>query len=287
MKKLILHVDYDKVSFLEDRLCLEETEGFEVQNDQEALLFSQKLYEDERPDIQAATHATILVYGEFIALQKIRAKYEAFLLSSSLEDVEEINWNQKWAESFRPFEAGRNFYIHPPWAEGHPGRLNLTIDPGMAFGTGSHETTRACLLAMEKYLREGMKVLDVGTGSGILAIAAKKMGANEVIGVEIDALALENARHNADINQVEIAFYRAGNLSGVAGSYDMILANILPEVLLELREEIVDRLQPQGVVILSGILDKRVEKVLHAYRELQLLEIIPEGDWRALVLKRK
>jgi ribosomal protein L11 methyltransferase len=200
------------------------------------------------------------------------------------------DWNENWKKNFTAIDAGTRFTILPPWEERHRGRINLIIDPGMAFGTGHHETTRSCLVLMEKY--DGKvprhRFLDLGTGTGLLAIAAVKLGYREVVAIDTDPLATEAARMNSGLNQAGTIEIREGSIDAASGTFDCIAANIISGVLVLLAPEIAARLKPAGISILSGILAEQADEVVEAYERagLTLVEKFPDNKWISLVLQK-
>lgn len=201
--------------------------------------------------------------------------------------IPEQDWNESWKKSFQPIDVG-SFTILPPWEGPRSGRINLVIDPAMAFGTGHHETTRSCLVLMDKYAAapgiDGF--LDVGTGTGILAIAAAKRGWRNVIGVDTDLLAVEAALKNIELNRVSGVHIREGSISDVGGRFGRITANIISGVLIQLAPEIAAHLSYNGTAILSGILKGQDDDVIEAMEEagLKLIERYDDGKWRSLVM---
>ena len=163
------------------------------------------------------------------------------------------------------------------------------MDPGLAFGTGTHETTRLCAESLEKYLVCNSSVLDVGCGSGILSIAAKKLGAGYVFGCDIDPVAVRVAKENADANGVNCEYGVSDLLKGVKGKYDIMCANIVADILIRMAPDAAGCLNDGGIVIASGIIASRCDEVIKAMSEngLELIETDSENDWRALILKKK
>lgn len=202
----------------------------------------------------------------------------------------ESDWNGEWRKYFRPLRAGKTVWVAPPWDVPRltPGEILVIIDPQMAFGTGSHQSTRLVILAMEKYLRPGDTVLDVGTGSGILSILAKKIGARDVFGFDIEYDAIENAHHNLKLNRVSGIEFQVGDLSVVPNrKYDLILANISREVLLDMLPTLAEKLASGGRLILSGFLIDDREIMINAIPSgLQLLDELHLDEWLGLVLKK-
>ena len=170
--------------------------------------------------------------------------------------VPEEDWNRTWKAGFKPLDVGSRFTILPPWENKVAGRTSLIIDPGMAFGTGHHETTRSCLLLLEQYARPGLKkrFLDLGTGTGLLAIAAVRLGYEHVVAVDTDPEATEAAERNLALNDITTVRVVLGDIFSLEGTFDLIAANIISGVLITLAHEIAAHLAPEGAAILSGIL---------------------------------
>lgn len=180
------------------------------------------------------------------------------------ETIAEQNWVQLTQSQFEPIRVSERLWIVPSWhAAPDPDALVLVLDPGMAFGTGSHPTTRLCLEWIERTVAPGVSVLDYGCGSGILAIAAAKLGAGEVLGVDIDPQAVTAARNNADINAVSARF--ADSAAPLEGSFDMVVANILANPLKALAPAICSHVRPGGALALSGILVEQAEELIALY----------------------
>ncbi|MBI5343106.1 MAG: 50S ribosomal protein L11 methyltransferase [Deltaproteobacteria bacterium] len=213
----------------------------------------------------------------------------------SAAEISDFGWAEKWKEFFLPRKVGRRLVVRPSWEpyEAADGEVVLTIDPGQAFGTGTHETTRLCLQYIEDVfdtVPPPRRVLDVGTGTGILGIAAARLGAACVLGIDTDPKAVEVAEENARINGVADRFAATFNpLSTAEGTYDLVLANILAEILIDLKGEILSRCAVGGTLILSGILDEKSGWVEEEYRSegVRLIERKTDGQWAALLLRRE
>jgi ribosomal protein L11 methyltransferase len=200
----------------------------------------------------------------------------------SVEPVEEQNWVQLTQAQFDPIRISERLWIVPSWHESpDPAAVNLILDPGMAFGTGSHPTTRLCLEWLERNVTAGCSVLDYGCGSGILAIAAARLGAGRVAGVDIDPLAVEAARANAERNEVVAQF--ADSTQPVAGEYDLVVANILSNPLRVLAPAICGHVRSGGRLALSGILREQAEEIIGIYAQWLPMQVAATGeDWICL-----
>lgn len=202
--------------------------------------------------------------------------------------LSERDWNEPWKKRFIPMDVGEQLSILPPWEKSDKGRIPLIIDPGMAFGTGHHETTKACLQLIEKFSKTSPKdrFLDVGTGTGILAIAASRLGFKAVLGIDIDPLAIDAAKRNAELNLLQNVEIQEETITEVHGAFDMIAANLMSEVLITIAPEIASRLNYGGIAILSGMLKGQEEDVLHAMKRsgLSPFEVLVDGRWVSLVL---
>lgn len=207
--------------------------------------------------------------------------------------VANADWANSWKQHFAPFQVGDRLVIRPSWVEwpAAPGQVVLTLDPGQAFGTGSHATTSLCLEKIADLFAADVvprTVLDVGTGSGILAMAAAALGAEQVLGCDIDAeacrVARENILHN-DLRQIRIT---EQSLEQIPGRYDLILANILAGENIRLAPLFLEHLQPGGHLLLSGILAEQQAQVVAAYAEqpVGLVEIRQRDEWLCLVYRR-
>jgi ribosomal protein L11 methyltransferase len=206
--------------------------------------------------------------------------------------VAEADWEKAWKEQLSVLHIGQHVIIRPSWLDYtlSSGDVVIDLDPGMAFGTGLHPTTQLCLEALEELLQPGAEVLDLGTGSGILAIAAAKMGARSVKAVDNDPVAVKTARENAITNDVQKAVHIAeGSLEDISGDYDLVVVNILARVITEmLQEGLEKRIRPGGKMIAAGILADQEATVTEALDQgkLTLVERRQRGDWVCLVISR-
>jgi ribosomal protein L11 methyltransferase len=210
----------------------------------------------------------------------------------SVDTVVEENWNEEWEKTIRPLPVGNRFLIRPSWHDlpGPTDRIVLTIDPKMSFGTGYHETTRLVLRLMERRAPLSGRLLDVGTGTGILAIGGLKLGAGSANGVDVDDWSYANARENAVLNNVADIFdVRIGDLAAVQESgFDIILANIQLNIITAMLPDLIRKLAPSGILILSGLLLQDEEDIVRALSvcDLHVTENLRENEWLALVCCR-
>jgi ribosomal protein L11 methyltransferase len=210
----------------------------------------------------------------------------------SFRPVAEEDWVEAWKERLKVLRIGRHIVIRPSWRDyaPEPGDVVIQLDPGMAFGTGLHPTTQMCLAALEALMRPEAAVLDLGTGSGILAIAAAKLGAGRVLAVDRDSLAVKTARGNLLTNGVQgVVSVMEGSLQDVLGSYDLVVVNILAKVIVEMMEEgLATRLYPGGRLITAGIIADQVSEVVAALERggLAAVERQQREDWVCLVASR-
>lgn len=206
---------------------------------------------------------------------------------------EEDEWLNNWRKYYRPIEVGENLLIQPVFKDEvkDTERTVIKIEPGLAFGTGNHESTRLCLEAVEKYTQKGMRVLDVGCGSGILGIASVLLGASEAFGADIDATAVRIANENAELNSVSGKFTaECGDLTEHAkGKYNLVLANIVADVIISLTDNIKTYMVDDAVFVMSGIIDTRESDVLSALEKngFEVIERKPENGWVCLVAKSR
>ena len=208
------------------------------------------------------------------------------MLGASLDRLEDEDWVALTQRQFEPIRAGERLWIVPTWHEPpRPGDVNIVLDPGAAFGTGSHPTTRLCLAWLERQVRAGDSVLDYGCGSGILAIAALKLGAARAAGVDVDPLALEAARYNSSRNGVALDVRDAQ--AGLEGAFRITVANILANPLRMLAPVIAAHTLPHGLIALAGILEDQADAVIAAYApHAALAEAAREAPWVLLVGER-
>jgi len=217
------------------------------------------------------------------AVQSLQSDYRV-----ELHHLPHRNWAVEWRKGFGPQRIGSRLLLHPSWepVEGGPNDVVLEIDPENAFGSGDHETTRLVLGLLDRHVREGARVLDVGCGSGILSIAAVRLGARSSVGVDVEEDAVTVSRRNARLNGVASSVeFSTTRLQRVEGDFDLVVANIETRVLVHMPAALQARMAPGGTLILSGILNREREELLAAYSELHLDDVVEEGEWCACVFR--
>lgn len=206
--------------------------------------------------------------------------------------IVEKNWNEEWENSREVVRVTDNIIIKPTFKdyEAKPGETVLTLDPKMSFGTGDHQTTKICLLFVEKYLKPGMKVLDAGSGTAILGIAAAKLGAESVIAFDIDEWCYDNGIENTQLNDVQkkVEIRKCELKEITEKEFDLVIANIQKNILLELAEGFESRIKQNGVLILSGLLEMDREAINFKFSEIGFSEIdyLKLDDWIGIVLRK-
>ena len=217
------------------------------------------------------------------ALQK--ALNETIELECSHSKQKNSDWVEEYQNSIQPLSIDK-FYIHPTWNEPSSELINIEIDPALAFGTGHHPTTASSLRAISEYVKENDSVLDVGCGSGILGIAAMKLGAL-VDACDTDIVSVENSITNANLNKEKFHNIWEGSCAQTTKKYDIVVANIVADVLTFIAKDLKNALGEDGILVLSGILDKYEEKVLQFYKDCEVLKRIHEDEWVTLIVKLK
>ncbi len=207
----------------------------------------------------------------------------------SVYKQENVDWSKKWKENWKPSKISNNIVICPSWETYSGEETIVTIDPGNAFGTGTHATTQLCVKSYEKYRKNNDIIADIGTGSGILSICAMKLGAIEADAVDTDDTAIETAKINAKINNTKINFQTAASDILPSNKYDFVFANILHNVLAQIMPDLKRIMKKGAKIVLSGILEGKEDVVLNAIKEnrLKLIEKKHQAEWIALIAARE
>ena len=261
------------------------------------------LYEEKSKACSVAGYVTDTPEGkktlEFI--QKLCADAQCAPLQIFIAIVKEEDWAESWKKYFKPIPVGENILICPVWEEvpeEYKSRKVFKIDPGMSFGTGTHETTRLCVAALEKYINRSSLVLDLGCGSGILSVISMILGAKSAVAVDIDENCVRIAGDNAKSNKVSFDNYKvyAGNLLTdkklrdiiSENKYELVLMNIIPDVIIPLLPFVKDLLKDTGVAVLSGIISRYLNDIETAVEScgLQIVEKSCENDWQCVIVRK-
>ena len=230
---------------------------------------------------------------EAVSYIKERLDNENISYDIKIADCATEDWVNNWKQYFHPMPIGDKLLIRPTWEEEYDagGRKVLHIEPGLAFGTGSHPTTKLCLETLEKYIDETSTVLDIGCGSGILSIASLLLGAQNAFGVDIDSLAVKTALANAAENGFDSSKFNVvqGNLSDkVTGKFNVVVANIVADIIMEFNKEVSKFLTDDGVYITGGIIESREDEVLYSFAQngFEIKERFEEKGWLVFVVQK-
>lgn len=227
----------------------------------------------------------------FVELSKVDIGFDLGSLAVDIQTVHEQDWAENWKQYYKPFHAGERLVVKPSWEHYEPKASDLVIemDPGMAFGTGTHETTNMCMQMLEKYVEPGMSCIDIGTGTGILAIAAAMLGAKDVLAIDLDEKAVQVAKENIKKNHLEgtVRAMAGDLLKQTSESAQVVVANIIADVICFLAKPARDHILPGGVLICSGIIREREQDVLHSLKAANytIENRIEKGEWVCLAAR--
>lgn len=225
-------------------------------------------------------------------IEALRRLFDIGTGEVTVAEIDEEDWAHSWKQYYKPVKISEQLTIVPLWEEytPQPEENVILLDPGMAFGTGTHPTTMLCIQAIENYITPGAQVIDVGTGSGVLSIAAAKLGADDVLALDLDAVAVEAARQNVETNGVgsTVEVDTGDLLKGVDGEYDLVVANILADVILLFIEDAYERVKTGGYFITSGIIEEKRPEVSAALvaAGFEIEETRMMEDWVAIIAKK-
>ncbi len=212
-------------------------------------------------------------------------------LTLEIKELENTDWNSEWKKHYKPFEVGNKLVIKPSWEdyESDSSRHIIEIDPGGAFGSGTHETTSMCMEMLEENVTPDVDVFDIGCGSGILGIAAAKLGAKSVVAVDLDEAAVMTTKDNAERNKVDSRFQvHHGNLMDVVkGQADVVVANIIADIIILLSKDLRQFMKPDGLFISSGIIDSKIDDVVAGLETsgFEIVEVRRRGEWAAILAR--
>jgi ribosomal protein L11 methyltransferase len=266
--ELIITTDEKYVDFISDIVCGISDDGIEIDKE--------KIIVRSENDLSSLNKQ----------LQEILGNSKLKNLTFSLGKKENSDWIEAYKNSITPVESG-DFYIHPSWHEPKKDKINISIDPALAFGSGHHATTATCLDMISKYLKPNFSVIDVGCGSGILGLAAKKKGATSVDLCDTDIQAIESTKENFALNNETFDDIWEGSVGIAKKEYDLVLANIIADVLVMISNDLNKATKDGGLIILSGILDKKLDLVTEAFKDLVLLDKILKDEWVTLVYQNR
>lgn len=276
-----------------------ETIGFEIDDPVEKKAILMELPEWDISEINLIDEKNISYGVYFEDSEDGLREIDRFIdfMDENIEDfhyekelIDNSDWEEEWKKSYTSFEIGEEILVKPSWEEKvDTNRIIIEIDPKMAFGTGTHETTSMCMEYVEEMNMKDMDILDIGCGSGILSILAKKLNAKNVDACDIDQIAVDSTIENASINKVEVNAFISDLFSNVDKKYDIIFANILAEILVKMLSEANDHLKDTGLLILSGIIREKERLVLDALKvnNFEVVDKVYKNDWVLLSARRK
>ncbi len=329
-KKLTIETTTEAVDFISELLTELGIEGIEIEDSIQLTEAEQKqMFIDILPELpEDDGSAKVNCYLEMDqdaeaireqileGIEELRMFVEVGSAKITISETEDKDWMNNWKEFFKPFRVDDSIVIKPTWEtldEVRPDDLVIEIDPGTAFGTGAHETTRLCIGNLKKYLKAGDALLDLGCGSGILSIIGKKLGADYAVGTDIDVNAVETAKENVQVNGLTVhetesgapgLDRKSGTIELVAGNviddrafrevvglgcYDVVVANILADIIIPLSAVVAEHMKPGAVFISSGIIDMKAEEVKEALlaNGFEIIETVTMKDWVSYVAKVK
>ena len=297
-QELKIETPFEKWNSLEEYLYVNDIYSFEVIDPR--ILEEQKAnktdwdFLDENIYKDIYNGVTVKIYNsEFSNLENIDKLIEDIkardLGETTIRFVDEEDWANNWKSFYYTQKIGNRLVIKPSWEDYTPdtGEIVMNLDPGMAFGTGTHETTNMCLVQLEKYMKSNDIVYDIGCGSGILSIAAKLLGAKKVVGVDLDPMCIRVSKENAEINHVEVEFIEGDLFAGVSGKANLIVSNIIAEIIVDLIEQIKAYLVDDGIFITSGIIVEKTHLVMDKLNSsgFEIIEEKVENGWTSIVAR--
>ena len=265
------------------------SQDVELISDQLWELGAQGIEERDQSTLLSSPDENVLLVASFPSDELAHQAVAKLRCPARVEYVVGDSWREAWREYFHPQKIGTRLLLRPSWHEvqAEPSEIVLTIDPGAAFGSGLHETTRLMLKEIDARIQGGERVLDVGVGSGILSIAALLLGAKSAQGIDVDPMAVDVALENARLNNVENRFSASTvGLQGIEDTYPLVLANIQTPILVKMAASLMKSVESSGTLILSGILAGQEDDIQSAFKGFCVNAIKEEGQWRAIVMSR-
>lgn len=288
-RELILYVPYEneeKTSLIMEDMAYNTFELVDPRTRIEDSDLETWLYFDESIFEGAYQGLTYKLYSQEDDFQDL-VESLAGLVDYQINTIDQADWENNWKDFYHTMPIGKSLVIVPDWEDydNVEDRHVIRLSPGMAFGTGGHESTELALVNLEKYLRPGHRILDVGTGSGILAIGAGLLGAGQVVATDIDPSCIQIARTNAEKNNLHISLYQSNLLEDVQGTYDIVIANIVAEIIDLMLADLARVLDKDGYFIVSGILLSKKDQLVQGFQDhgLKLVDWEVKNDWVSLV----
>ena len=301
-KKIIINLPTEKVDEVYEQLVMNGIEDVEINSD-EYLKLDVSEQNWDYYDNEEKLGTSIIIYRRLNDFNEVKEIIETIIEKMSQEDFEinllietinEKDWNEEWKKYFKPKKVTEKIVIKPEWEEyekSNQDEIVIEIDPGMAFGTGTHGTTSMCMELLEKYISdENNSVLDVGCGSGILSIAAKLLGASEVTGIDIEEIAITTSYDNAAKNNIsDIEFLQGDLTKNVDVKADIVVANIIADIIIILLNDVKENLKGNKIFIASGIIIDKEDEVIEAIKDagFEILDIKYKDEWVAVASKLK
>jgi len=265
--QLTIKTDKQFVDLISDFVSLIYADGIEIGEDRIIIRSEERL-----------DHIKKQVKDLAKSIDKINISFECKELPNS-------DWIEQYQQSIQPIEVGK-FYIHPSWDKPKDDKINIIVDPALAFGSGHHGSTYGCLEAIGKYVQSGDNVIDVGCGSGILGLAATKLGATVDL-CDTDIVSVESTKENFKLNNEKYNKIWQGSVNKTEKKYDIVLANIIADVLKAIAANLKSSIEDNGILIISGILDKKESSLKEHYSDLKLLERKQKDEWVTLIYKKE
>lgn len=279
---------------LDSRIMVEDPRDVEELDTCYGELIDEELTRPGRPAAVSIFVPAEKNFGEFADFIRQRASAEGIEIKLEAVGRSEDEWADSWKKYYKPIKIGEHLTVVPAWDRDYkpePDDIIIRMDPGMAFGSGTHETTRLCARLLERYMKPGARVLDVGTGSGILAIAASLLGAAHIDACDLDPVAVRVARDNFESNDIENAnAFQSDLLSSVerGAGYDFICANIVADIILRMADKVADYMVQGGLLAVSGVIEPQRERVIAALTKggLRVSDMLTESDWVAILFEK-